>query len=681
MNPAVLLENLAAVPSYHYEPVFAREVRRAFEEFRPTAVALEMPEFVSDELDWAISCWPTPVASEASPFLYPFVPGDSMMEAFRLARERGIDVHLVDLAVADPIKRPPTRGPGAEFAPRVGPLFLEAVDALRTAAGPAADGDVAREAHMAERLAGLMGDYERVLWVGGAAHWPAIRRRLTERDFGAPPVRTFRKSASVRISSALRARSTKRGAFVRMRLAGSALYHITGGRLPSLVSRYAQAPDRYEEAEALQSLALEAVAPDPFPARDVSRVLVYARNLVAVSELSERPSLWELFTAASAVLGERYAARLVRLVLQEEVSDRARDLSALTYEIAQDKAGLRCGDRWLQSVPWPPQEARRVIWMDFPTEEELRRLESGNPYDGLPASGGGEEWPDVFPSDVADYEAFVQLVLRSVAATVPGDSDARPFRSGLRDGIDVRATLRHWHEGELFVREPSREKVQITNAVIDFEGRTESSPFLQGERPPVDMGNPSQWDFWPVIEEPSEVIVPWVESRKLRVGSISRLCRVNETLQDRPFVQRLHRGLSLVTLDRPNEPPPPPYSTSGFNLRVIFPLFELVADPTRRDDLESWLQIFFAFTRGKPVAYFSRYVPGPRVHAVARQHGVRVVHVPLGRIPAKLRERNQTFRIMNLTDEQWEVLRRRVAESKAPPSAPSGGAARVEIGA
>ena len=136
MNPAVLLENLAAVPSYHYEPVFAREVRRVFEEFRPTAVALEMPATLSDELEWAVSCWPTPVASEALPFLYPFVPGDSIVEAFRLARERGIDVHLVDLAVADAMERPPTTLPGPEFAPRVGPLFLEAVDALLSCGGP-----------------------------------------------------------------------------------------------------------------------------------------------------------------------------------------------------------------------------------------------------------------------------------------------------------------------------------------------------------------------------------------------------------------------------------------------------------------------------------------------------------------------------------------------------------------
>jgi hypothetical protein len=105
-------------------------------------------------------------------------------------------------------------------------------------------------------------------------------------------------------------------------------------------------------------------------------------------------------------------------------------------------------------------------------------------------------------------------------------------------------------------------------------------------------------------------------------------------------------------------------------MRVIVPLVELAADPAQQDNLENWLRVFFAFTRGKPVAYFSRYVPGPKIHAVARQHGVRVVHVPLDRIPAELRERNRTFRLLSLTDEQWEVLRRRIAAGKGARTVP-----------
>ena len=303
----------------------------------------------------------------------------------------------------------------------------------------------------------------------------------------------------------------------------------------------------------------------------------------------------------------------------------------------------------------------------FPSEEELRRREGDRPYADLP-EGSGETWYDVLPTDRLDYEAFVQFVLRSATNVISGEGEARPFQSGLRDGIDVRATLRHWHEGgDLYIRESSREKVPVTNAVIDFEGAGESSAFLRGE-PPVAV-DPSQRTFWPV-DESTGVVMPWTESSRLRVAA-SRACagRTRPSSSARS-VQRLHRGLSFVSLDRANEEP-----AGKFFSQVINPLLELAYERDR-DHLENWLRVFFRFARGKPVAYFSRYVPGARIHAVARQYGVRVQHVPLDRIPAELRERNQTFRIGDQNDEQWEVLRQRIAERKG-----ARGASAVVTGA
>ena len=59
-------ENLVAVPSYHYQPVFAQAVRAAMEEFRPDAVAVELAETLSAEMAWLAACWPAPVASVRS---------------------------------------------------------------------------------------------------------------------------------------------------------------------------------------------------------------------------------------------------------------------------------------------------------------------------------------------------------------------------------------------------------------------------------------------------------------------------------------------------------------------------------------------------------------------------------------------------------------------------------------
>jgi len=72
----------------------------------------------------------------------------------------------------------------------------------------------------------------------------------------------------------------------------------------------------------------------------------------------------------------------------------------------------------------------------------------------------------------------------------------------------------------------------------------------------------------------------------------------------------------------------------------------------------------FAFCRNKPFAYYSRYVPGPRIHEIARRFGVGVIHQPLSRVARERLERNQTFHFLHVTREQWCDLVREVAEDR-----------------
>jgi hypothetical protein len=87
--------NLTGVPSYHYDAVFGRMVHEQFASARPAVVALELPASFRPALEWAPSCWPTPVAAfergrrSAMGTVMPFVPGDSIFEAFRLASGAG----------------------------------------------------------------------------------------------------------------------------------------------------------------------------------------------------------------------------------------------------------------------------------------------------------------------------------------------------------------------------------------------------------------------------------------------------------------------------------------------------------------------------------------------------------------------------------------------------------------
>ena len=97
---------------------------------------------------------------------------------------------------------------------------------------------------MAARLAGLVESHERVMWVGGMAHWRNIVQRIRSRNFEAPAVPRLLDSE-----------------FRRLRLSPSALYRMTQ-RLPYLVSAYSANPLSYDEASAVQSMALRALELD-----------------------------------------------------------------------------------------------------------------------------------------------------------------------------------------------------------------------------------------------------------------------------------------------------------------------------------------------------------------------------------------------------------------------------------
>ena len=360
--------NLTGVPSYHYDAVFGRMVHEQFASARPAVVALELPASFRPALEWAAGCWPTPVAAfergrrSAMGMVMPFVPGDSIFEAFRLASQAGIEVALIDVDVSVPGEQrpPPTLALGAEFAWRPGEGFFRAADALNGREAPLVS-DLVREAAMASALAALMAQHVAVLWVGGFAHWARIVERLRCRDFAAPD-----------------AVPAPRRRFTRARLGPSALVRLTG-QYPSMVAAFARAPQAFDPFDAMRLLFHEAAKrePDgqetppvgetkkmlpsePAAAIDLARTGLYARNLAATARISEQPQLAELVLAASATIGPRYAARLFELATAEHVSTPSEALDALTFEVDPHTRGSD-QNRGRFLLPRPATVGRAVV--------------------------------------------------------------------------------------------------------------------------------------------------------------------------------------------------------------------------------------------------------------------------------------------------------------------------------
>jgi hypothetical protein len=265
------------------------------------------------------------------------------------------------------------------------------------------------------------------------------------------------------------------------------------------------------------------------------------------------------------------------------------------------------------------------------------------PYANVSKAKEGEKlvWA-AYPSDETAYESFVRYILEHASLPASQESMSFPFQAGLRDGVDVRDTIRHWKDGTVYVCEQANAQLRITNAIVDFTSQSERSWVLRGEAR-------DKWD------------AGWTDPSSSHVGTCSREATEPTKLQDQPFhVGLRRRDFSLVSLDCPNFVKDTRKKT--FWDQVILPLVYLVKK--KDDNLYGWLDIMFRFCQRKTVAYYSAYVPSSRVTRIARKHHVRLVHIPLSRIPKPLLARNRTFRFMNLTRTQWEELLKAIADQK-----------------
>jgi hypothetical protein len=185
----------------------------------------------------------------------------------------------------------------------------------------------------------------------------------------------------------------------------------------------------------------------------------------------------------------------------------------------------------------------------------------------------------------------------------------------------------------------------VANAIIDFTSEAEESLVHLG------TGFVDSSSGW----------AGWVESDLRQVGSISREVVPARILQTFPCrVELRHRELSFISLDHPNRDGNRP---GIFWKRVINGLVRL---PEQYDHLFGWLAVFFRYARGKAVAYFSHYRPSAMIADLAGSFGIRLLPRPLACLPEELVDANRRFRMLNLTQRQWEALVSLLPEGQRP---------------
>ncbi len=177
--------------------------------------------------------------------------------------------------------------------------------------------------------------------------------------------------------------------------------------------------------------------------------LKYIRNLTLL-EHRMSPDLYTIALAAQQVLGDQYTIHVVETARHYAFQGDADGFQADDAPYQQVTLGmdqLRLPSEELVDVvsrlPGPPVTWRSLQLNRRPIKEDCERWRTQwNPYAQC-------SWP---PEDTL-IESFRTRVLDRAKAIMGADlARSEKFSTSIKDGIDIRETLRHWYDRDIYVK-------------------------------------------------------------------------------------------------------------------------------------------------------------------------------------------------------------------------------------
>jgi hypothetical protein len=473
------------LPVIHGSGQFALTVRRWMLEQDFDCVAVPLPESFREPVEEAVLELPrpsiviqTPSASfepptqwgedesdrlfaDSDPAAASYVPIDpcqSVVMSIRAAMGEHIRREYIDLET-DPFRPYATVMPDPFAVRHVAPdRFAAAV--LPSITRPPDSQTRARMVHMAWRLRELEQQYERIFFVDSVLHWPWIREAYN----------VFRED---RESNASHSESTASLTLPEHdEVESPTRYGVTDrtlmflfGELPYITGLYERARSELEDDDDLQIdgvkellIAARSAYRSEFGKRarsvtplHLSKCLQYIRNLSLIHRRMT-PDLITIVTAAQQILGDQYARLVAELANQYLYTDELPDQDELEdVTLGIDQARLPDGEvvSLVSRLPGPPMTWSTLQLKRRPSESEKEKWgHQWNPYTHCS-----------YPPEDIKIENFRTRVMERAQAILGNDlARTEKFTSSVKDGIDIRDTLRHWYEKQIYVKvvPPSR---------------------------------------------------------------------------------------------------------------------------------------------------------------------------------------------------------------------------------
>jgi hypothetical protein len=305
---------------------------------------------------------------------------------------------------------------------------------------------------MAWQLRELSVDYKNILFVCSILDWPWIRQAFNDRELERPEPEDVSDCE-------------------RMGVDPQTLYFLLG-ELPFITQLYEVARSELESDE---NLSVDGVKELLISARTeyklvhgrrarritpklLAQCLKYARNLTLMDG-GLTPQLSTIVTAAQQVAGDGYAIEVLEKAKEYELS---AEIGLEPIKMAIDQAQLPDGDvcGMVSRLPGPPLVWSQLQLIPKPDKDQQKEWkQKWNPYSQC-------SWP---PEDEI-IENFRQAVFERAQEVMGADlAKTEKFTTSVKDGIDIRDTLRHWYEGDIYVKVIPPNRGKLDAAVMLFD--------------------------------------------------------------------------------------------------------------------------------------------------------------------------------------------------------------------
>ncbi|MEQ8818950.1 MAG: hypothetical protein RLY93_01805 [Sumerlaeia bacterium] len=449
-----LAANVAAVPVLRQSAPLASEVRRAVVQYQPTALIVDLPQVIGQEICLAVEQLPRihmiawRLRGTRAARAVCTDPSDPRIEAIRLALEHGLRVHFVDVAEA---------GEGTAL-PRVPDDC--AAEGLGAAAFAALYWAAARP-EITKRHRILAGRIGRL-----AARQPDQRYLV---------VAGLDESAALRHLFAQGAPETQPGAEepVLLDIESQPLLHehlpLVLGEIPFAVHLMEQwraqaSPEEPYPMDLILTGLLNIAAEQYRDEYDEEVSLTewrtlsqFARNL-AIERGRLRPGLYELVTAAKGCVDDDFGAIVLELASRYPANEQDDDDPAAHDPSRHRSLNLYVdfGDGFSRADPayplYPVSETTFSFRHRRPNQTQRRQWQEEF-ADSFFFGGGICSWP---PEDERIEAFFTHLRKRALAQIGDAHTIVEEARGSLQDGLDMRETARNWHKKKLYVRRERR---------------------------------------------------------------------------------------------------------------------------------------------------------------------------------------------------------------------------------